>query len=85
MKMRDILFVVAILAVVAVLYVLSETGAKPPAMPPDTPHASAKTTDECKTCHSEGGLSPLKKEHPPKDQCFECHRLKDGGMHGVVK
>ena len=85
MKMRDILFVVGILAVVAILYILSVTGAKPPAIPPDVEHAAARTVGECKVCHSADGPSPLKKEHPPKDQCFGCHKVKPGGGHGVVK
>ena len=83
-RFRDLLFAVGILAVVGLLYYLSATGKKPPAIPPDPQHVEAKTVDDCKGCHAEGKVMPLKKEHPPKDQCFECHRIKSGG-HGVMR
>jgi hypothetical protein len=84
MKTRDLYFAIGIIAVIAILYFLSATGKKPPAIPPDTAHVAAVTVDDCKGCHAEGKASPLKKEHPPKDQCFECHKMKKEG-HGVMR
>ena len=84
MKKRDLLFVAGVAVVVAVLYVLSTTGRKPPDIPPDLKHASLTTKQECLACHAPGMESPLNDKHPPKDQCFECHKLKSGG-HGVMR
>jgi hypothetical protein len=84
MKKRDIYFAAIILVLVAVLYVLSISGKKPPAIPPDTVHVAAATKEDCLGCHAEGKSSPLRKEHPPKDQCFECHKMKATG-HGVMR
>ena len=84
MKLRDALFITGTLLVLALLYLLSVTGRKPPDLPPDRAHVSARTVDECKACHDAGKQSPLRKEHPPKDQCLECHRFKEG-RHGVTR
>lgn len=84
MKFRDISFALIILLVVALLYVLSISGKKAPAIPPDAVHVAATTKEDCQGCHGEGKSSPLKKDHPPKDQCFECHKMKSGG-HGVMR
>ena len=83
MKARDLLFVVGIVVVVGLLYYLSTTGKKPPAIPPDAVHMAAKTKEECLGCHGKGKVFPLK-VHPPKDQCFECHKFKEAG-HGVSR
>ncbi len=84
MKPKGMSFAIFVIVVLAVLYVLSLSGRKPPAIPPDLVHVSAKTKEDCQTCHGEGKASPLKKEHPPKDQCFECHKFKQSG-HGVMR
>jgi len=77
MKLRDILFIAGLIAVVAVLYFLSMTAKKPPVMPRDDVHISAKTKEDCKACHGPGKVSPLREVHPPKDQCPMCHKLKE--------
>jgi hypothetical protein len=84
MKRNDILFAVGVVAVVAVLYVLSVSGKKPPDIPPDMDHVAAKTKEDCKACHDKDKISPLPQGHPFKDQCPECHRLKASG-HGVMR
>ncbi len=83
MKFRDLLFMLGIVIVVLALYLLSLTGKKPPAIPPDAQHVAAKTIEDCKGCHAPGKVYPLK-VHPPKDQCFECHKYKETG-HGVMR
>jgi hypothetical protein len=83
MKARDLLFVVGTIVVVVALYLLSLTGAKPPAIPPDAKHIAAKTKEECLVCHGKDKVYPMK-VHPPKDQCFECHKYKEAG-HGVMR
>lgn len=82
MKPRDLLFVVAIIIVLGILFYLSLTGKKPPAIPPDPQHMAAKTKEDCQGCHAPGKSSPIKGPHPPKDQCPECHKFKAAG-HGM--
>ncbi|MGA2192470.1 MAG: hypothetical protein ABSG42_03725 [Nitrospirota bacterium] len=79
------LFGTGILGVVIILYALSLTGTKAPKIPPDMTHASITIAADCQGCHSPGKSSPLKKAHPPKDQCFECHKRGLAGQHGIVK
>ena len=74
MKPRDISFVVAVLAVLALLYYLSISGRELPKIPSDAVHIAAKVKQDCEGCHAPGKSSPLKPQHPPKDQCFVCHK-----------
>ena len=80
MKRRDTLFIAGVALVVAVLFVLSTTGRKPPDIPQDVKHAALTTNKQCLACHAPGLESPLKEKHPPKEQCLECHKLKPGGQ-----
>ena len=77
MKMKDMLFILGVIAVVGALWLLSTTGAKPPSIPKDAAHMAAKTKEDCQVCHAEGKSNPIKGPHPPKDQCPECHKFKD--------
>ena len=76
MKKRDILFALGVAVVLGLLYFLSLTGKKPPAIPPDPQHMAATTNQDCQGCHGEGKSNPLRKGHPPKEQCLECHKMK---------
>lgn len=79
MRPKDIAFIVGILAVVGVLYYLSATGKKIPPIPQDEAHVSVLTEAGCLDCHGEGGPIPRKPEHPPKDECFKCHKQAEAG------
>jgi len=34
----------------------------------------AEAEKSCENCHSETGIAPLSKEHPPKYRCLFCHK-----------
>jgi cytochrome c553 len=71
--MRNILgFIVFAAAVVAVLYFFS--GREFPPVPDDALHRGVTAEEACMKCHGPDGTSPLKKEHPPKFECFKCHK-----------
>jgi hypothetical protein len=31
--------------------------------------------ESCVICHAPGKQAPLKDTHPPKDECFTCHKI----------
>lgn len=68
--------VIAALVIIAGLYFLSTSGKKAPFIPPDNVHSSVMTQEGCVVCHAPGKPSPLKADHPPKEQCFICHKVK---------
>ena len=61
-------------AVVLLLFVLSLSGKKPPFIPEDAVHSNLRTNEACLPCHAQGKSSPLKENHPPKEQCVVCHK-----------
>jgi hypothetical protein len=65
-------------AVVLLLFVLSLSGKKPPLIPEDAVHADLRTNEACLPCHAPGKSSPLKENHPPKEQCVVCHKARKG-------
>jgi hypothetical protein len=81
---RDWLFILAIVALLAVLAVGvgRERGKKVPADAPHRPFSDLvkKGRDRegvekgCLACHGAQG-KPLPKGHPPKEQCLICHKL----------
>lgn len=64
-------------AIVAVLFVVSSRGKKAPYIPKDAPHHTLTSQEECVPCHAPGKQSPLNPTHPPKEQCFECHKIRE--------
>jgi len=72
---KNILFVVAAAAVLLVLFFLS-SGNKVPFIPADDLHKTVTTNEACGDCHAPGRRAPLKKTHPPKEQCLICHKTK---------
>lgn len=68
---RQLLYFLLICTVPAILYFLSLEKVIP--TPADETHAGLTEIAECFECHGEGEINARKKEHPPKDQCFECH------------
>ncbi len=71
---KSIIFAAFILFVVTLLYMLSR--GEFARIPADQAHINITETAKCLECHAPDRESPLKKEHPPKDQCFECHKKK---------
>lgn len=69
---NNLLFAVFIGLVILVLVMIS--GEKSPRIPLDEVHSSAQTEQDCLGCHGEGMSHERSKEHPPKDQCFLCHK-----------
>ncbi len=71
---KNIVFAVSVLLIVAVLYIVSTEEIVP--VPLDREHQNkAETT--CLECHGENREHQLKKEHPPKYQCLQCHKLQE--------
>ena len=68
--------IIAAVVIIAVLVVLSSTGKKAPAIPPDIIHSAITTQEACAGCHALGKQAPLKASHPPKEQCLICHKVK---------
>ena len=69
--LKNIIFVIVILGIVALLYTLSTEEFLP--IPSDEIHINIISEEECQDCHREDGEHPLSKEHPPKHQCLKCH------------
>jgi len=68
--------IVAGAAVLIILFFLSSTGKKAPAIPSDSLHAGMITNEACLPCHTPGKQVPLKETHPPKEQCMVCHKAR---------
>jgi len=62
--------------VVAMLWYLSSTAKKAPFIPADKIHRILATQEACIACHAEGKQAPLKADHPLKEQCLVCHKLR---------
>jgi len=60
--------------IIAVLIFISSTGKKAPSVPLDKIHHTVTKQESCATCHAPGRQAPLKDAHPPKEQCFICHK-----------
>ncbi|UCG78271.1 MAG: hypothetical protein JSV21_00065 [Nitrospirota bacterium] len=69
---NNIIFAAFIVLVVLLLLLLS--GTKSPQIPKDTLHIDIQEEAECLPCHAEGAINARKETHPPKDQCFLCHK-----------
>jgi hypothetical protein len=71
---KNIIFAAVVLLVVTLLYVFSTEEIAP--VPFDEEHLN-KAEDSCQECHGEGEEHQLKKEHPPKYQCLQCHKHRE--------
>lgn len=69
---KNIIFAAVVIALVAFLYFLSSKPVVP--IPADDSHISIQEETACFECHGEGKEYARKKDHPPKDQCFKCHK-----------
>ena len=69
---KNIIFVIFMIAVLLLLITIS--GKKFPPLPGDADHLSIDDTEVCIGCHGPGESSPMKDSHPPKFECFKCHK-----------
>ena len=69
------IFLVFVLLVVGLLY--SVSGTKSPRIPDNENHLVFDREDVCMECHGPEGVVPRRDTHPPKDQCLQCHKVKD--------
>jgi len=70
---NTLIFITFILIVLGVLFLIS--GKKYPRIPSDSIHRGLKKEIAlCKECHGPHGKAPLGKDHPPKFDCFKCHK-----------
>jgi hypothetical protein len=69
-----VIFIVFVLTVLGFLYAIS--GKKYPQMPADANHIGVTDTTLCMSCHGPGKQYAQKATHPPKFECFKCHKQK---------
>jgi len=74
----SISLIITVVAVILFLFFVSSTGKKPPLIPRDAAHQGIAAQEGCISCHAPGKTSPLIDTHPPKEQCFVCHKVKKG-------
>ncbi len=67
-------FLVFVAVVLGLLLVYTFTGREYPLMPADDVHRDAKDVASCMKCHGAGKKYEMKKTHPPKFECFKCHK-----------
>ena len=68
--------IIAAAVIIAVLVFLSSGGKKAPFIPPDNIHRAITAQEDCAACHAPGKPAALKLNHPPKEQCLICHKVK---------
>jgi hypothetical protein len=73
MKSTGLLFL-AFAVIVGLLFYLSFSAKKPPAVPQDAIHEALLSDSACPACHGAGKELPMKTTHPPKEQCLTCHK-----------
>ena len=65
-----------IVAAAIILFLVLISGKRAVYVPADAQHAGLTTNAACIECHAPGKEAPLKKDHPPKDECLTCHKYK---------
>ncbi|MEP0772786.1 MAG: hypothetical protein HRF46_00285 [Acidobacteriota bacterium] len=75
---RLAMIVAATLLVLAVLWAV---GDRPPRMPADGDHGVEQSELSCLSCHGVSGRAPRPPDHPPRDDCYSCHRDAGGRLH----
>jgi hypothetical protein len=72
---NTLVFLAFVLVVLGLLYAISGKRVPPPLIPGDSIHAGeGSDTSVCTGCHGPGKEAPLKPKHPPKYECFKCHK-----------
>jgi len=67
-------FVIFVLAVLGFLFLIS--GKRYPQIPADARHRAVTENTACMGCHGPDKEDKLKETHPPKYECFKCHKVK---------
>ena len=67
-------FIIFVLVVLALFFSIS--GRKYPQIPADDKHKGIIDTLACIECHGPGKQYQRKPSHPPKTECFKCHKHK---------
>jgi hypothetical protein len=67
-------FIIFVLIIVIVLYAIS--GKRYPPVPGDDIHKAVEISNStvCMECHGPSKKAALKETHPPKFECFKCHK-----------
>jgi len=71
---NTISFILFVLVVIGLLFSIS--GKKYPQIPHDTAHIFATDITACMECHGPSQKYQMKAAHPPKYECFKCHKQK---------
>ncbi len=72
---NTLIFLVFVLVVLGLLFAISGKRVPPPLIPVDNLHKEAgQNTSVCMGCHGPGKEAQLKAKHPPKYECFKCHK-----------
>ena len=74
---KGMIFIIFILTVLGILFLIS--GKKFPKIPDDTSHRLIATPEGCMKCHGTGAEHFIKSSHPPKFECFKCHKPEKKG------
>jgi uncharacterized paraquat-inducible protein A len=69
-----LIFIVFVLIVIGFLCTVSGKRVPPPLIPADAAHQAVTEEKACMDCHAFGKAAPMKKSHPPKRECFKCHK-----------
>ncbi len=69
-------FIIFVLLIVGLLFSIS--GKRYPRIPDDVIHKDIafNNTAACLECHGAGKKNALKNTHPPKFECFKCHKAR---------
>jgi hypothetical protein len=54
---------------------------RPPRLPADADHGAAQAESTCLSCHGHAARKPRPADHPPRDDCFSCHKDPAGVLH----
>jgi len=67
-------FIIFVLIVILVLFSIS--GKRYPKVPGNEIHRDLEVSNStaCMECHGSGKKAALKETHPPKFECFKCHK-----------
>jgi hypothetical protein len=69
-------------AVAALLLLALWAGSdRPPRLPADADHAADLPEARCLECHGHTAREPRPADHPPRDDCFSCHKDAAGALH----
>jgi len=80
---NTLMFLAFVLIVLGLLLVVSGKRVPPPLIPADSTHIGAgDNVTACTGCHGPGKEAQLKAKHPPKYDCFKCHKTVGTSKRG---